>query len=148
MSGLYKKIEEAIKQHGQLVMGIFATKPGGESFSYTIGNHEKGLPELLLVGHTGDDIKYVLNLLGEKLRAQGVPFDHGQLVDLGGKYPVIVYNTDEKAKLYCLQAGFYYRTDKYSVQQVVMCDTEGRYPGDEGCDEPYASQPLLTPTLN
>lgn len=115
---------------------------------YTIGNHERGLPELLFTGDTDDAWADVLNRLGHIMREQRRDaFRHGELVSVGGKFPVKIVNTSARAKLeFTLVAGQYYTTDDYRVQQVVLCDTQGKFPGDPECAEPYASQYVLAAT--
>jgi hypothetical protein len=61
---------------------------------YTIGNHERGLPELLFTGDTDDAWAGVLNRLGYIMREQRRDaFRHGELVSVGGKFPVKIVNT-------------------------------------------------------
>ena len=139
---------ENIERHGQHLIHVFDDEPtSGDDeppYTYTIGNHERGLPELLIVGVEGDDI---LNLLGQIMREQRrAPFRHGELVSVGGKFPVKVVDTNPDAKQLAAHVGIYYGTDDYSVQQVVLCDPQGRFPGDPGCAEPYASFPVFERT--
>jgi hypothetical protein len=44
---------------------------------------------------------------------------------------------------YTDQASNFHRTQHYRVMQVLICDKSGRYPGEEGCDEPFAGQPVM-----
>ena len=43
-------IEQAIREHGWAVHGVFAAVPDEHSFAYTIGLTRAGLPELLVAG--------------------------------------------------------------------------------------------------
>jgi hypothetical protein len=62
-------------------------------------------------------------------------------VSLGGKYPVKVIDVSGAVIYdeYTCQVGHFYGTDDYAVQQMLIPDREGKYPGDPGCAEPYAS---------
>ena len=139
MEGIYRNVEK----HGQHIVSIpDATPP----FSYTIGNHECGLPELLLFDLTlsEDTASTILNRLGRIMRDRRKAFDHGEMASLGGKCPVKIIDTSREVKEeFTLFVGVYYGTDDYRVQQVVLCDIEGRFPGDPDCSEPYASQLVL-----
>jgi hypothetical protein len=143
---------EHIAKSGQFILGVFG-KPGELWFNYTIGNHERGLPELLIV-YPGSKAGYerfggILNDAGKIQRERGTPFEHGELVSLGGRLPVRIVDATARAKAeYTFGVGRYYETDDYQVRQLVVPDRDGRYPGDPLCAEPYASLPLLSPPAN
>lgn len=115
----------------------------GQSFSYTIGNYELGLPELLIVDTTkfGD----VLNRLSEIQRDRGSAFEHEELISIGGKFPFRIIDTGEIGlKQYAYFARHYYGSDTIEVRQVLIPDTRGRWPDTPGCDTPYRNQPILS----
>jgi hypothetical protein len=113
-------------------------------FCYTIGNAERGLPELLLIG-VGRDGSGALNVASEIIIERGKAFDDGELVSLGGKYSVKVVNADPEVKqFYTVQAGEILEHQNYHVQQVIACDRQGRFPDDPACEEPYASYPICS----
>jgi hypothetical protein len=75
------------------------------------------------------------------------PFQHHELVSVGGRFPVKIVNASGRAREeFTVVVGGYYRTENYRVQQIVLCDTQGKFPGDPGCAEPYASQYVLAET--
>ena len=135
-----EKTEQCIRRFGWKLCGV-----GGNydhfPFIYTIGNHECGLPELLMTGCEDGEL---MNRICEKMRKQNRPFQHGELIDLGGQHPLKALNGNREARTYAWQAEAYYGTDKYAVQQIVCSDKSGRYPGDLQCDEPYCLVPILT----
>ena len=136
-------IKKQIKKVGVAVISVFPNDgdPVANWFHYTIGNHGAGLPELLVIGgdqRTGGPLIELARIMGERKSA----FADGELVSLGGKYPIKIIDDPETAIVraeYTTQVGNYYGTDGYLVQQMVIPDREGRYPGDPGCAEPYAS---------
>ena len=149
--------EDAAREHiaksGQFILGVFGA-PGELWFSYTLGNHEKGLPELMIV-YPGRKEMYehcsgALNRAGEIQRERGTPFEHGEIVTLSeGKIPVLMVDASARAKVdYTHGVGRYYSTDDYEVRQLLYSDKAGRYPGDPLCAEPYASLPVLSPPAN
>jgi hypothetical protein len=143
---------ERIAKDGQFILIVFGD-PGELWFSYTIGNHEKGLPELIAVYPGGKEMSErlagSLNHAGEIQRERGVPFEHGELVSLGGRLPVRIVDATIRGKAeYTLGVGKYYGTEDYQVRQTVLPDRDGRYPGDPLCAEPYASLPGLSPPMN
>jgi hypothetical protein len=148
-----------IEQYGRAVMGVSAEcgpeclgnhlghhpSAGPDKsfipFCYTIGNFEKNLPELLLIFRP--DLNDVLNIMSDIMIRQDRPFEHGELVDIGGKVPSMVIYADHRAKDYTLQVTHYYGTPLYAVQQVLVPDPQGRYPHQPGCRHPYSRQPVL-----
>jgi Domain of unknown function (DUF4262) len=109
-------------------------------FHYTVGNHGANLPEILVIG--GDQrMSGPLAEAAKIMRKRGAAFANGELVSLGGKYPVKMINItcQEVYDLYTCGVYRHYNTDSYSVQQMMAPDREGRYPDDPQCAEPYAS---------
>ena len=140
MQGIYKNVEK----YGQYIVSVPDETP---PFSYTVGNHECGLPELLLFDGTvpEDAASTILNRLGHMMRIdRQKAFHHRELVSIGGEHPVKIIDTSaEVREEYTLLVGVYYGADDYRVQQVVLGDPEGRFPGNPDCAEPYASQLVL-----
>lgn len=124
-------------------MGVFSTKEGERSFAYTIGNCEKGLPELLVIG---DHDAWYLNQFSQMMIDRGQAFEHGERVSLGeGGLPCMMLEANESVKSeYTIQATQYYGdAAAYDVMQVVIPDKQGRFPGEDGCAEPFASTPVF-----
>jgi hypothetical protein len=101
-----------------------------------------GLPELLLIGGiAGAD---ALNDLSQKMIERHAAFNDGELVKLGGKFPVKIVNADQRAQRdYTIQAGEHLGHEAYAVQQVLIPDRSGRYPSDPECAAPYSAVPVL-----
>jgi hypothetical protein len=136
-----RKQAENIARHGRSCLGVFALAdakdPVNETFIYTIGNAQKGLPELLLVGVCNDG--GALNLLSEEMIRRGRPFDDREVVKLSGAdHPVCVVEASNDVKDdYTCQANGYWGRDGYSVMQVVIPDRAGLFPWQAGCAKPY-----------
>lgn len=109
-------------------------REGFVPFAYSVGLDRRGWPEFLLIGSVrfGHVMINDLSLLAD-------PPEPGPL-DMGGQFPLyVVEATDPKTRTdYVVQSDAI-----HGVRQLVICDTHGRYPWDEGCDEPYASMPVL-----
>lgn len=146
-----QQIRRNIDEHGQHLMRVLLTEDDPEGalpFVYTIGNYERGLPELLLIGFAERPFLNILNQLGEIQRERKVGFYHGELVDLGGSYPVRIVDAGVVGRdEYAVQVSVFYGTDDYPVRQVLICDRAGRFPDNPECDAPYRSQPVLSANL-
>lgn len=66
-----------IARYGRTIIGVGGGDAGEPPFSYSIGNHLKGLPELLIIGSC--QAPY-LNEMSRLMIARGRPFDEGELV--------------------------------------------------------------------
>lgn len=141
--GFYIKVRDDIEREGHSIIGVFDEI---NTFYYTIGLTDNKLPELLVYGQ-GVSLAYILNSLAALMRDRGIPFDNGERVSLGGKHPVMIVEAGSRAKEdYTIQVGRYYEIEdsEYRVQQVLICDHEGRFPGEPGCAPPYSLAPILT----
>ena len=138
----HRRTAAHIKRDGRSIVGVLATEEDdGPPFTYTIGNHLKGLPELLVIGTSQG---FFLNTLSHLMIAAGHGFEDGETVRmLGSKEVKLIHASAAAREEYTIQAGEHFGHQNYSVMQVLMPDKQGRFPGEDGCDEPYASVPVL-----
>jgi hypothetical protein len=135
---MFQHMANIIATQKRVTLAITGTKkePG---FCYTIGNQEKQLPELLVIGnfkpgHMCD----LLNILSEKMIENASAYKDGELVDLGGEYPMLIHTASKEAhNKYTFQAGQFYNNEDYKVMQVVLPDKKGIYPPDPRCHKDY-----------
>jgi hypothetical protein len=110
-------------------------------FIHTLGNHGCGLPELLTIGCDNGD---VVNSVCELMRKRNRPFRDGELIELRYyEYPLKALDANDEAKIYAWRVEAYYGTDDYTVQQLLIPDSSGRYPGDPECAVPWCLVPIL-----
>jgi hypothetical protein len=139
---LRKGVRDSIARYGWAVISVFpdadSTDKINDAFAYTVGNSAAGLPELLVVGMFGDDAKWLLNALSNKMRERGAPFSNSERIELGGKHPITLVLADQGVKdRYTIQVGQFLKHD-YDVMQIIVPDKDGRFPWDQGCAEPYS----------
>lgn len=139
----HDKVRENIDKYGQHLFGVFAGVDDTDAntfvpFIYTIGNHEKGLPELLCVGAFPSGlVGQLLNDFGKQMRDGKITATEG-MIDIGYSYPVKARWASDTAKShFTIQAGQFHGTEDYRVLQLMLCDAEGKYPGDEGVHEAF-----------
>jgi hypothetical protein len=135
-----KKITRDVQKYGRSVISVFPDEsskdPVNETFVYTIGNSDRDLPELLMVGMTNGGI---LNHLSEMMIKRGAAFANGEMVSLGGEHPVCMINASAVVKdIYTIHTTAWRDADDYNVMQAVAPDPEGRFPWQPDCAEPYA----------
>ncbi len=131
-----------IEKHGRSIIGVFACADDDIPFSYTIGNHLKGLPELLVIGSSRAPY---LNDFSRLMIARGGPFANGEVVALPMlTLPMKFIVADTRAhENYTVQAGEYLGHQNYDVLQVLISDREGRFPDQPGCQPPWSTFPVL-----
>jgi hypothetical protein len=146
MKRFYEDIDNDIRRDGRSVLCIRGEEDS-LPFAYTIGNALKGLPELLMVGTSKGGL---LNDLSQKMIDRGRGFDDGEIVSLGGKFPVkiITANDGRAQREFTIQAGQYLDRQDYVVQQVLVPDRSGRYPDDPQCQPPFSTFPVLRKPLD
>jgi hypothetical protein len=122
------------------VFGIFDTEGDGPQFTYTIGLHERGLPELLLIGPSPQNIAPIFNHIAaspelcQTLRS----LRDGDLFDIGGRFPLKVSIGDATVRRdWTIQVGQYYGVEDYDVVQLIAPDEEGHFPDDPSCGLPW-----------
>jgi len=141
--------------YGRQIIGVFPTEndpPDTPSFYYTIGHREKGIPDLLMIvpNIPPESAHRVLTAVAELQSSRyfpnpGQPFEEGELVSIGGKFPVKIVQPDARARSeYTIQAGQFYGTEEYPVLQVLLCDYSGMFPDEPGCQPPW-NIPVLRP---
>jgi hypothetical protein len=142
------QIHDKIAKSGQAVQIVSITerdRPGARPFMYTIGNHAHGLPELLIIDTALEAFAGVLNRLGKIQRDRKAAFADEERVSIGGKFPLRIVDAGEVGRTqYASFVRIYYGTQDYQVRQVLLPDTQGRWPDTPGCDLPYANQPVLS----
>ena len=126
MAGYHAQIARLIEQYGHAVTGV------GEQpmFYYTTGLAVADLPELLMIGNLGETGKSVLNAVADDIKVNGTA---ERDIDLGGRFPVRLRNITDPAYVrsrYTIQTGQHFGREDYPVMQVLIPDTEGRFPGD------------------
>lgn len=133
--GKLPEVQANIDRTGQHIFGIFGGPGDGDGWFYTIGNANRGLPELLLIGSFPPALgNRILNDLGTLMRERGVSFDEG-LLDIDWSFPFKIRKAGGDVRdRFTIQAGQYLGHENYEVLQVMICDRNGKYPGDAGCD--------------
>jgi hypothetical protein len=134
---MHEDVDRDIQQHGRSIMGVGDDPP----FAYTIGNWKVGLPELLVIGTREAGF---LNNLSEQMLNRGTAFANGELVSLGGRFPLKVIVANKTARdQYTIQAGQHFGTEDYALLQLLIPDRNGVFPDEPGCMQPHSRMPVL-----
>jgi hypothetical protein len=138
-------IQAHIERYGRHIIGVCAGD-GDPAFAYTIGNrwwasYGYDIAELLVIGIWRAGF---LNDLSALMMKRERRFRSGELVDIGGEYPLKIIDANPQAQQdYTIQASNFYGHDNYPVQQVLLPDTHGHFPDDPHCAERYRMPVLI-----
>lgn len=148
----YEDTKRKIKEFGQAIVGV--GDDNVTEFFYTIGRHERGLPELLLIGNydfgQGCMVLNVVNDLDKDGHPKILTIPDSRLpTGEEGKVKCVRLKASAKEE-YTIQVQRYYQIDpsEYTVLQVLVGDLNNRFPGDPKCEMPWASVPVLAEILN
>jgi hypothetical protein len=124
------RIRAIIDNHGQVLQCVHRSAgdpPDFQPFIYTIGNHERGLPELLFVCDVTQGFGATINALGELQRNRDIAFAPDEIVSLGGHFPIRILDAGALGREeFAVQAGVFSETEDFDVRQILLCDEEGR----------------------
>jgi len=141
------RIEGDIGRCGQFIQAVLASPP----WCYTIGNADRGLPELVMVGIDPYMTMGMLNDAGTAMRTDGRPYVDGEFLTRIASMPMrvdVVHPTQIAGRM----QQSVYRESRLGrdpallgALQLVWPDRSGRFPGEAGYDESFAPmQPLLS----
>lgn len=136
-----KSIHNHIETFGWSVIGV-AGEEGAFPFIYTVGMKTHNRPDLLMIGGCSGSYHRIINILASKTK--DVQFKNEELVDITGKFPLKTINARNIVKsIYTIQAGQFYRTEEYEVQQILIPDQMGKYPDDPRCSGNWSTIPVF-----
>jgi hypothetical protein len=138
MDDLDNIIRRHIRDYGRHIQGVFPCQPGAGAaahFSYSIGNALVGKPELIVIGIPMQQAGLIINVTSEKI----TPATKPGLLDIDFTFPVYLRDvtSDVIKDDYTIQAGQFFRSETYTVFQVLYTDAAGHFPHDRGCDPQY-----------
>jgi hypothetical protein len=130
-------LREDIFTHGWVVQHV---EDGRRPFAYTVGLHDRGLPELLVTGLAAQRAQWLLNTVARRVIA-GLELRAGQRISLSGATRlefVDVEHPDAHLDMALAIAGTHIR-----AVQLVWADARGRWPWAPGFDDGVRRQPVL-----
>jgi hypothetical protein len=101
----------------------------------------QGQPEILIIGPRQSQADGPIAAIVDFMRDRKAAVGNGELVGIGGKYPVKVINVsrDTVKDLCTCAVERHHGTRDYVVQQMMIPDRDGRFPDEPGCAEPFVS---------
>lgn len=147
MNPIQQKIEADVASHGWHVMGVGEGGVNRPAYAYTIGlTVAFGHPEVVILGLGLDDMRWILNHLGEQVRG-GRAFSAQDEVGglLEGRSCKLVAVDPKWYEELLGRALEYYHSPEFVTMQCLWPDRAGRFPDDADFDTSLRSrQPLLS----
>lgn len=141
------RIEEAIRSSGQFVQAVLGSPP----WAYTIGNTDRGMPEIVMTGLDPRLMHQLLNDAAEKRIDEEKPLVAGDFVSeiagvplrVDAVHPSQIEGMMQQAVYREIRSGRNHRA--ITAVQLVWPDAKGIYPGEPGCTKAVEEmQPLLS----
>ncbi|MGA9675216.1 MAG: DUF4262 domain-containing protein [Mycobacterium sp.] len=131
-------LRDTIADHGWVVQFVESEQ---RPFAYTIGLHERGLPELLITGLQAQTSARLLNSIAHQIVDDGTTLQPAMHIDYQGEFlleVVEVEHPDVHLKFAVSLCGGDIR-----AYQLVWTDDHRRWPWDRGWSHGRRRQPVL-----
>lgn len=143
------KVLERIAANGFTYIGVFDPEGKDPTFVYSLGNTERGWPELILIGNMNmRTTEALLNQIQEVWQGENKPV-LGDIPNMivfqdGTEHPLRLVEVDAAAtiKQYAYQVQHFYPDVPHRFVQVLWPDKNGRFPNDAQYDH-TVRQPQL-----
>jgi hypothetical protein len=109
-------------------------------FAYTIGLHDKGLPELMVTGLSGEASARLLNAVA-RMTVNGTRLAPAEHINLGDRYHLEVVEVEHPDVHLKFAARIF--GQHITALQLVWADHRGRWPWDAGWGCGRRRQPVL-----
>lgn len=131
-------LRRTIEDHRWAVQFVECDK---RPFAYTVGLHERGLPELLVTGMPAQTSAKLLNVTGQGMVDDGMVLRPAEHIDCGGRFLLEVVEVEHPD----VHLTFAIRVGGPDVHayQLVWADDRGRWPWDRGWGHGRRRQPVL-----
>ena len=131
-------LRETIKDHRWAVQFV---ESDDRPFAYTVGLHDKGLPELVVTGMRAQTAAKLLNVIGEQMVDEGMVLQPGEHIDCGARFLLEVVEVEHPDVHLRFAVGLY--GSKIRALQLVWADNVGRWPWDQGWGHGRRRQPVF-----
>ncbi len=131
-------LRETITGHGWAVQFVESDR---RPFAYTVGLHERGLPELMIAGLAAHASARVLNSIGHMIVDDSTVLAPAMHIDYEDRFLIEVVEV-EHADVHLKFAARLFGP-RVRALQLVWADDSGRWPWDVGWGDGRRRQPVL-----
>ncbi len=131
-------LRETITDHGWVVQFV---ESDSRPFAYTVGLHERGLPELLITGLAAHTSARVLNSIGHMVVDDGTALAPAMHIDYEDRFLIEVVEVEHPDVHLKFAARLF--GPRVRALQLVWADDRGRWPWDVGWGHGRRRQPVL-----
>lgn len=131
-------LRDIINDHGWAVQFIESQR---QPFAYTVGLHERGLPELLITGLAPENARRLLNSIAHQIVEDGIDLQPAMHIDFQGEYMLEVVEVDRPDVHLKFAAALL--SPHIRALQLVWTDDPHRWPWDHGWAKGRQPQSVL-----
>lgn len=132
------ELRSTIRDHGWAVQFVESER---RPFAYTIGLHDRGLPELLITGVQAQTSARLLNSIAHQIVDDGMVLQPAVHIDYQGEFLIEVVEVEHPDVHLKFAVELYGAT--FRAYQLVWADNAGRWPWDRGWGHGRRRQPVL-----
>lgn len=132
------ELRSTIRDHGWAVQFVESDQ---RPLAYTIGLHDKGLPELLVTGMHAQTATKLLNAIGHQMVYEGMVLQPAEHIDCGGRFLLEVVEVEHPDVHLKFAVGL--QGSSIRAFQLVWADDAGRWPWDRRWGHGRRRQPVL-----
>jgi hypothetical protein len=135
MDAYVEAAEDNIKRTGIHIVGVHGHEPGDRCYAYSIGLCDKGLPELIMVGHFSPSAyMQFINLFGQAMMKGSVQLeDWYEDRKVNPDFPIIFRELAKMDIMRHCNILRNIRSEPFRMFQIILPDKERVYPWQEGC---------------
>ena len=130
-------LRDVITEHRWAVQFVEGDRP----FAYTIGLHDRGLPELLITGLPPRTSGRLLNSIAHQILDDGARLRPGMHIDCQDEFLIEVVEVDHPDVHLKFAAGLF--GERIDALQLVWTDDRRHWPWDRGWSHGRRRQPVL-----
>ncbi|WP_445167784.1 DUF4262 domain-containing protein [Mycolicibacterium sp. Dal123E01] len=135
-----EELRATIQDHGWAVQYVESEK---RPSAYTVGLHQRGLPEMLMTGLTADVSCRVLNSIAHMIVDDGVELAPAMHIDFEDRFLIEVVQVEHPDVHMRFAVELF--GPNFPALQLVWADNMGRFPWAAGWDHGRRRQPVLGP---
>lgn len=139
IGGYIKRARTLVRRYGWMVQGVLPDE-SQPTYSYSVGLSKTfGHPEVFMVGFHPNVARSIINVAGNKVKADAWLDAPAYVDEIIESYPVAILPLDAASVFEHSTAGRAILGRSFDGVLLLLPDAAGRFPWDAGCDPTYAT---------
>lgn len=121
-----KRVKSLISEHGFMIQSVFGSDTSSQ-FSYSIGFHNFGWPEIIIVGLSRHKSHAIISNIKNEMETNKIILAGSIMKDLANLKTAFISVSEKSKKEYCTQIFNYYKHWNFDVLQLVWPDKNEKF---------------------